>query len=128
MRTVARIRILQSISIDSASIQGFLNIPNRGIEGGDAEDVPLSTDPTPKPGIPIYALTGTVFQENKDECWYEGQSKTADQVGDLHFGKTRSVEAVVEGEIDVERHSKCPKGISRHEPIGTKCMSTKGGL
>lgn len=99
-------------------------LPDRTVEGRDAHDAPLRDNPAPERSIAVHTLTLAVPQEEVNDGRHHRDTVANNEVRDLHSAQSAAVKLEVECEVHIDSHSKCPEGISRHEPRSQEKVST----
>ena len=93
-----------------------MHIPDRTIESGNSEDIPFARDPAPKSGVSIHMSPFLGSHEKVGQSRDEGQAVAAQEIVLFQTPKLICPKFIVEGQENVQSHSKGPVSISWHEP------------
>lgn len=91
-------------------------IPNWTVERCNSPDIPLWRNPAPQEGVAVYSTTSRVLHKDEYKRWDQWNAIAEHKIRNLHSSESRSVELVVECEVDIDSHGERPECISRHEP------------
>ena len=83
---------------------GRQDLPDRPVEDGDAENVPLRRDPTPQRRVSVHTPLFGRRNEEQNQGDDEGGPVAKQKIGYLHPSQLAGVKLEVKGKIDVHGH------------------------
>lgn len=94
----------------------WVTLPDRTVEGSNTEDIPRCADPAPQGRVTVHLSLVRGGYKGDADGNNEGDAVADKEIGKLHLPQPPRVELVVERQVDVHSHGKCPERIRRHEP------------